>query len=61
MATGTIVLNSICAGTGHVALDVTIGGTTRTFNYSSDEIRVALTLADMRDAALTLAKFHCGG
>lgn len=62
MASATIVFNSACPGGAHISLDVTINaGQTRTFSYTADEVRSAISVAEIREVALTMAKFHCGG
>lgn len=62
MATAVISLNSICAGGGHVHLNLQVnGGQTRVLQFDADEIRRNFTLEEIETAAIVLARFHCMG
>jgi hypothetical protein len=62
MATVNITFISVCDGGDHLQIGVQVGlGQTRTFSYTVDELRGAIPLEDIRNAALLLMRLHCGG
>lgn len=61
MATGTIVLQSICAGGEHATVRLTVGAQNFDFTYGVGELDDPITAADRREAVKTIVRFHCGG
>lgn len=61
MASGTIVMQSVCAGGDHVVVRLTVGAQNFDFNFSVDELDQPITAAERRDAVSIITRFHCGG
>lgn len=61
MATGTIVLQSVCAGGDHVTIRLTVGAQTFDNTYNVDELRNAISADEIRAATSIITRFHCQG
>lgn len=61
MASGTITLQSVCAGGDHVRLRLTVGGNNFDFDYEVEELRRTITAEERRAAVSAMVRFHCGG
>lgn len=61
MASGTITLQSVCAGGDHVSVRLTVGAQTFDYNYLIDDLNAPITAEDRRLAVSVITRFHCGG